>query len=406
MLPSIKLIDDKPTDWLTHRFYILGQYDLCLSVSTQILKNNSENSEALAMKGSVLRTKGRIDEALSCFQQANIIDPNNTRHIIEIAKCLYLLGRFQQSLSKLNQLKKQNEGNIWEVYHLIGQNYCRLKTYDKATDAFEEALDADFRIETVIELINVFETLKDSKSLKSLFSESLKRYPNSSILNRRIGKIYMSQKHFHKAAEYFKIAYERDPNDFDSLLLSGSINQELSNSSKAISMYRKAYQGLKNSPMLWNNVSLCISTNNKLEASISCCKKAIYCSQFEAIPLANMGLAFLELKMYCSAAVALKRALKFDSHIKDVSEGLGLSYMNLEDYHHAEKYLKKSIGDDSLKSHRSIVNLAICYYRSNKLSEAQKMYSKFKEIIQDEPSIGTLYPVEDLDELFSSIGGE
>ena len=406
MLPSIKLVEDKPVDWLAHRFYILGQYDLCLSVTTQILKTNSENSEALAMKGCVLRTKGRVDDALSCFQQANLIDPSNIRYNLEIAKCLFLLGRFQQSLVMLNQLKKQNEGNIWEVYHLMGQNYCRLRTYDKAAEAFEEALDADFRVETIVELLNVFETLKDSKSLKSLFSESLKRYPNSSILNRRIGKIYLSQKHFHKAAEYFKIAYDKDPNDYNSLLLSGSIRQELNNSNRAIVMYRRAFKGLKNSPMLWNNVSLCISTTNKLEALISCCKKAIYCAQFEAIPLANMGLAFLELKLYCSAAIALRRSLKFDSHLNDVSEGLGISYMNLENYDLAEKYLKKSIGDDSQKSHRPVINLAICYYRANKLSEARKLYTKFKDIVREEPSIETIYPMKELDELFSSINAK
>jgi predicted Zn-dependent protease len=120
-----RLLDNKPSEWLAHRFYVPGQFDMCLSVVEQILRKVPENAEALSLKGSVLRTKGQIEEALGCFQTAYDVDSENIRHPLEIAKCLFFLGRCQQSLKILQDVEQAGHGNAWEVSHLLGQSLGR-----------------------------------------------------------------------------------------------------------------------------------------------------------------------------------------------------------------------------------------------------------------------------------------
>lgn len=405
MLSTVRLVDNKPSEWLAHRFFVLGQYDMCVNIVNQILRKSPDNAEALNLKGCVLRTKGHIEEALNCFQTATQFDTKNIRRSLEIAKCLYFLGKFQSSISILEEIQNSDDGNIWEVYHLSGQNYAKLRKFDDAIDQFQNALDTDFRIETVLELMNVYEAKKEFDDLESLIQEALVHHPTNTALHKRIGKYYLAKKDYEGALNQFEASYTRDSTDYQSMLLAGSIEQDQQHQQKSIDLYRKSFQGLMNSPALWNNVSMVINTKSRIEASIACCKKATFCAPFEAIPLANLGLNYLELKLFCSAAVALKRANSLDPSIEGISEGLAIALMNIGEYMAAGKLFAKEI--QKKKTQRLIINAAICFLRANKPKEAKNLFTAFSRMIQEEPALESLYPYQDvLVPMFSKVAGD
>ena len=391
-MQKVRLLDNKPSEWLAHRFYVLGQFDMCLTVVEQILRKNPDNPEALSLKGNVLRTKGNIDEALSCFQNAFYLDTENVRHSLEIAKCLYFLGRFQQSLKILKDLEATPEGNIWDVFQLIGLCSMKLRKLDEAEEAFQNALDADLRVETFLELINVYEMQHDKEALTNIISEAMKYHSNNAVLRRRIGKIKISQKHFKKALSSLKAAIRRDENDSMSYLLAGSIEQENMHNDEALSYYRKAFLGLSNSPALWNNVALCIQVRSRREAVIACCKRAMFFAPFEALPLTNMGLVFLEMGLYCSAAIVLRRARSLDSTTQNSAEGLAIALMNLGEYKEATQLLQHEL--TTKNEHGLLINLAICLYRSGKKSESRQIFAKYLQAIHEEPALDSTYPLQ------------
>lgn len=389
---QVKLIDNKPSEWLAHRFYVLGQFDMCINVVEQILRRTPDNPEALSLKGSVLRTRGYIDEALNCFQTAYTVDTQNIRHLLEIAKCLFFLGRYQQSLKILNQLEDSPEGNIWEVYHLIGQNNARLKKLKEAADAFQNALDTDLRIETFLELMNVYEQQRDFSSFQSLMIEALKIHGNNTQLRRRIGKFLIGRQQNSVALSHLKFAYEKDPTDCQAYLLAGSIEQENTHIQEALDLYRRSFSGLSNSPALWTNVALCIQTRSRLEAVIACCKRAAFYAPFEGLPLTNMGLVFLEMGLYCSAAIYLRRAKNLDPSCKGVGEGLAMALMNLKQYDEAIQIFNSELQKGY--SHQTLINLAICFYKAGRAKEANAAFEKFQKLMAEEPSLEANYPLK------------
>ncbi|KAK8882262.1 hypothetical protein M9Y10_044904 [Tritrichomonas musculus] len=393
-MQKVKLLDNKPSEWLAHRFYVLGQYDMCMTVVEQILRKNPDNPEALTLKGNVLCSKGQVDEALNCFQNAFYLDTENMRHSLEIAKCLYFLGRFPQALKILRELESTPEGNIWEVFHLIGLCSKRIRKIDDAIDSFQNALDTDLRIETFLELINIYESQHDTSALNGILSEAMKYHSNNAILRRRIGKLEISQKHFSKALSHINFAISRDPNDSLSYLLAGSIEQENLHIDDALNYYRKAFLGLSNSPALWNNVALCLQVRSRREAVVACCRRAMFYAPFEAMPLANMGLVYLEMGLYCSAAIVLKKARNLDIGAIPAIEGLAIALMNLGEYNEAISIFKSEL--QKSPSHQTLINLAICYYRAGRMQEASSAFEKFMKIINDEPALEASYPVKDI----------
>lgn len=390
-MQQVKLLDNKPSEWLAHRFYVLGQYDMCMTVVEQILRKNPDNPEALSLKGNVLRSKGQIDEALNCFQNAFYLDSENIRHSLEIAKCLYFLGRFMQSLKILKDLESKPEGNLWEVFHLIGLCYVHLRKIDEAIDSFENALDSERRIETFLELINCYESKHSHSDVSSTIHEALKYHANNAILRRRIGKYYISQKHLKSALANIQTGLERDSTEYPLDLLAGSIEQENQHNDEALVYYRKAFYGLSNSPALWNNVGLCLQVKSRREAVIACCRRASFFAPFEAIPLANMGLVYLEMGLYCSAEIALRRAKNLDPSISYVAAGLGVALMNLEEYDEAISIFRNELKKSN--EHQLVINLALCYLRAGKKKEAKNEFDKFMSIINDEPSLEVVYPI-------------
>jgi len=394
MFSEFRLMDNKSSEWLAHRFYVMGEIDMCLNVVDQVLRKNPDNPEVLSLKGHVLMSKGRVEEALVFFEIALQFDEKNVRHLLEIAKCYHFLGRFQHSLAVLLDIQETGNGNIWEVDHLMGLNYYRLRKNNEAIDSFQNALDSDFRVETVIELINVYESENDSSSIFALIKEARNKHPTNCLLLKRVGKYFLSQRMFSEALEEFSLAIERDPSDFQSVLMSASIEQHNQNIDTAIGLYRKAFIGVPNSTALWNNASLCIMSRNKSEASISCCIKSSMISPFESIPLTNLGLNYLDVGRYCSAAICLKRALKLDPGCEGANEGLAVALMNLGEYKPAIKLLEKEL--QKYSSHRLLINLAICYFHSNDYVNANETFQRFLKLVADEPAIESLYPINQI----------
>jgi Bardet-Biedl syndrome 4 protein len=390
-MATVKLVDNKSSEWLAHRFYVLGQFDMCFNIVEQILRKSPDNAEALSMKGSVLRARGQIDDALNCFQTAYNLDSENVRHVLEIAKCLYFVGRFQQSLKILSDLPRSTKGNIWEVYHLLGQNQLKLRKLDDAIESFESALDADYRIETVLELLTVYETKDDRKGIQSLVNEALKHYSTNPALRRRIGKIELRLARYDNATNHFKASLARDPHDCQSYLYSGSIAHEHARGDRAMELYRRAFPGLSSSPALWNNVGLCLQVRLKPEAVLACCKRATFYAPFEAVPLVNMGLIFLELGMYCSAAIVLKRARALDIGCPSVNQGLAIALMNVGEYAEAMAILKNELQKSCTID--AAINLAICAYRAGKNEEALAAFRTFRKLLAEEPAHESSYPV-------------
>lgn len=400
MYGHVKLLDKNPSVWLAHRFFVLEQYTTCLEIIEQTLKRTPDNPEALSLKGNVLLTLGRVDEALNFFDSASFIEPGNLTHQVEKVRCFVLLGRYYEALKQIEHINSAGGGNDWEVYHLAGQAYLKLKKYDDAVENFSNALDADVRLETILELFTAYEKQKNDSDIEYLIEEAEQSHGMNPLFQFRVASYYMRRKQYQRAQKLFEKIYEKDPEMYMAMLNNGSIQQFQMKDKRALSCYRRAYQGLPNSPALWNNVSLLINERSPFAAAL-CVRKALSCTPFEGVALLNLGNIQLEQKMWCSAVLSLKRALRASPSTNGIRSSLGLALMNSGHPESAIKFFTKELQDN--RSHQLLANTAICYVRLGNNAEAIPLFTEFFKAVEDEPLIGESYPLPLLKNLFAFI---
>jgi Bardet-Biedl syndrome 4 protein len=242
-----------------------------------------------------------------------------------------------------------------------------------------------------MELLAILDSRGDSSALANLLPEAGNIHGNNAVFRRCVGRLGVRHRHFEAALANFVHAGTRNPNDWQSFLYMAAIEQENQRGDRALIYYRRAFQGLPNSPALWNNVGLCIQVRSRREAVVACYQKASFLAPFESAPLINMGLVFLEMGMYCSAAIVLRRAVALDPAAELAQEGLAIALMNLQEFNEAvaifEAELKKRT------NHSLLINLAICHARAGKATAAKALFQAFMKLIKDEPTLESLYPI-------------
>jgi tetratricopeptide (TPR) repeat protein len=107
-----------------------------------------------------------------------------------------------------------------------------------------------------------------------------------------------------------------------------------------------------------------------------------------------MGLIFLELGMYCSAAIVLKRARALDISCTGVNQGLALALMNVGEFEDAITILKNEL--QKCCSIDVAINLAICNYRAQKKEDALTAFRMFMKLLSEEPAFEASYPVRNV----------
>ncbi len=92
-----------------------------------------------------------------------------------------------------------------------------------------------------------------------------------------------------------------------------------------------------------------------------------------------LGLIYLRLQDYSSAAVAFEKASRENAASAGVANNLGVAYLALKDYLRAEQYLKRAL---ALKPDYdpAILNLATLYIRRNDKAQAAVYLSRYLQV--------------------------
>jgi Bardet-Biedl syndrome 4 protein len=95
----------------------------------------ADHEYAMYVKGMILRLRGEILESLKLFQKAMQGNPRNVDLLKQVARSLFLLGRFKGALEVYTEAIRLTSED-WEMYHSMGLCHMSLKDYDEAIRCF------------------------------------------------------------------------------------------------------------------------------------------------------------------------------------------------------------------------------------------------------------------------------
>ena len=136
-----ELIEFEAWEWLNKGASLksLGRFDEAIQCYDQALRIDPQYAAAWSNKGNSLASLGRFDEALQCFEQALRITPQLVEAWVSKGASLANLGRFAEAVQCYDQALRINP-QYAEAWDNKGNSLGSLGRFDEAIQCHEQAL--------------------------------------------------------------------------------------------------------------------------------------------------------------------------------------------------------------------------------------------------------------------------
>jgi Bardet-Biedl syndrome 4 protein len=348
----------------------------------------------------ILRQQGNIEESLTTFQAALVLNPSNVNNLKQVGRSLYLLGRHRTALSIFEEAEALASEDR-EVWYSKGMCHMYLKQLHVAIECFNTANSIQRNEETSMQLGKVYRQLGNDNEALMVYMEALESCPESPELLTTIGLLYLKMGNSTKSFEFLGNSLTYDPKSSKAILAAGSIIQESQDMDVALVKYRVASLETPNSAQLWNNIGMCFFGKGKYVAAVSCLKRANYFAPFEYIVSFNLGVVHLTTGQYASAfhyfsttinlqptyskaymylAIALSKYRLFTQVTPAIL--LILLCLRLEDFDNSCAAYEKSL-ELSPSDYTTHLNYAITLFLNDERERALDQYLKHEKALED-----------------------
>ena len=330
-------------NWKIYELYVAHQIDACLQlIETQLYACRGQCEFAIYVKGLLQRNQGNISESLELFQAATVLNPSNIANLKQVARSLYLLGRYEAAVDIYDKAQ-QIEFDDWEIWHNKGLCLEKLSKYEECIESYEAATAVQQHDSTFIRLANVYVKQNKYKEAIETYKEALEFSPESSLLLTSLGLLYLKINAHFSAFTTLGSSLSLNSINPTTILAAGSIIQSNQDIDVALVKYRVAASGSPNSCRLWNNIGMCFYAKRKYIEAISSFRRAIYLNPFDWAILYNLGLVYMATSNFCSAFQQFSAAINLNKTSPLLFMYLGVSLCYLNDFENGCIALDRSL---------------------------------------------------------------
>eukprot|EP00043_Microstomoeca_roanoka_P003463 m.43974 g.43974 ORF g.43974 m.43974 type:complete len:478 (-) comp12071_c0_seq2:93-1526(-) len=366
-------------NWRIHQLYTQQQYEACEQMIELALKKSHKQCEyALFVRGLLLKVRGQLKEAQLVFQDVLRLRPNNHHAAVQIARCLYLMGKFRAALDVFDQAL-QIGVNTWRLHHDKSLCYARLEQYDEAEKCLGEALLQHKNADSLVQLAKVRLASGDVGGAASAYEEALTVSAEDTAIMTELGLLYLRMGKTGRAFELFGACLTYDPRDTKAILAAASIIQDNEDYDVALVKYRISAVLTPESAELWNNIGMCFFGKQKHVAAIACLKRAAYLAPFEWMVAFNLGLVHLTVGQNASAFHFFSAAVNLRPGFGPAYGLLAVTLYRLRDLSNAGKAFEKSISMDE-NDPITRLNYAIMLHEQGRYTECRQQFDAFEAL--------------------------
>ena len=114
----------------------------------KVLSLTPKNAEEWAKKGFIYNRIMQPTKAISCFEEALRLEPNNTQFLHDISSVLFENRYFKDSIPYLERIAEIDPERVFN-WNLLAFCHLRIGHYAKAESLFKKALELDDQDATV-----------------------------------------------------------------------------------------------------------------------------------------------------------------------------------------------------------------------------------------------------------------
>lgn len=314
-------------------------------------------SKTLNNRGQVYKSLGQVDDAISDFKNAILVDSTYLNPYFSLGITYGDIEKYDLARETFQKILNMNPDNVG-AYNNIGVTYNRQNDYTTAIEYFKNALKINpnyylsycnrgFSYEKQEQLEPAFQ---DYMRCMSLNPEYPKAYSG-------LGYIYALQKNYESSIENFSVAISLDPTYSIAFYNRGLSYKNLGMIDPAISDFKNAIRldaNYLNAHMSLGN----IYGDNLKEYDLARTeyRKVIEIEPNNAFAYNNIGATYKNQKDYATAIQYFEKALNIDPNYYLACYNMGYSYEMLHKYDLAVKeYLRCiSLQPENFKAYNSL----------------------------------------------------
>lgn len=314
------------------------------------------DAEAHYSNANILKTQGRLNEAVGCYQKAIQLRPDFVEAYYNLSNTLLTNNDINAAIKtykKTIRLCPQHAGafnNLGVALKAGGNNAEAIKNYEQAIELkpdFAEAYNnlanaflVQGRHDDAIEIFEIVIRLKSNYAdayynLGLLYSETnraaesiacyqrlLQIQPDNSEALNNLGNIFYRQSKFNEAISAYQKAFQLNPNYAEAYYNMANALLEQDKLKKALSFYQKALALRPDWAELHNNMGTAFQNQGKLNDAISHFQKALENQPDYAEAMNNLGIAYRNQGRFRAAIQCYQAALQINPAYREAHSNL------------------------------------------------------------------------------------
>jgi len=248
--------------------------DNVLKYLNQAVDFAPDKADNYALYGSYYSLSDNAVEAKKMFEKAIMMDPNNVKLNLTIARNVTQTGNLDEAIKyyqKYNDLKKDD----FEGYLELGKIYMQKKMYAEAVEALVKA--STLKKDDFLS----FYFLGSAYLQLGKFQEAIQSFTASSVIDPNnknawynLGQAYYSAKEYEKAAENFDKVVKIDNKDLEAWVFVGYLSEKVKDYQKAMDAYKTLVTLKPESAEYWGSLAQVYRKMNLKSEADAALKKA------------------------------------------------------------------------------------------------------------------------------------
>ncbi len=355
--------------------YQAGKLDGALTLWEQALTLRPDWAEAHNGCGAALYYSGRLEEAIAQFDQALAQEPQSAIAYFNRGHAWLALEEFSEALEDFSRAMEYRP-NFHLAYHGRGLALHRLGRYSEAIADFSQALDIDPTCPFAYNGRGIVQAeLGDQEAALDDFSQALRHQPNAADIRHNRGNALLALGRHAEALADFNQCLLIEPNFYRAYYSRANTHAELGDCEAAIADYKEALAQQPNYPAAYNGRGTALRRLSRYNDAIADYNAAIYTKDDFWQAWANRGWAIFQSPP----------PLGYEAALQNWEEGLGKLDPEAPDYAEAcgTLHYYKGLAQEQRAGEQENPRRAY--------EQAIRSYQSALDALQDRPGLEELY---------------
>ncbi|MBD2484134.1 tetratricopeptide repeat protein [Planktothrix sp. FACHB-1365] len=188
-----------------------GTPELALSFYNQAIELNPDNDQIYYKLGQALMQLKRYEDAINAYSKSIKINPNFSWSYNSLGEVLIKLERWEEAITAYSQFIKFNHNFCW-AYFGLGESFFNLNQIEKSIDYYKKAIELEpINCWIYIKLGDAFFKLKQQQNAIKIYSQAIQINPNVDWFYGKLAEVFLSQNQLENAIQAYQNAININP---------------------------------------------------------------------------------------------------------------------------------------------------------------------------------------------------